>query len=238
MPRIIFPEYREQFKSTKYPFADTATLTSIDNEFKLPQDIFCDASVYIPGAIAPVYINELNINSSQSYLTIVDYSKKFTATGIIEPLSDKIELFNPRNNQVGILVASKDLSYFTSVPNGSYTFLPKATSLSPRCTIYLKDTGVTSIGVVDGEQLEGDVWICGSDGIIVRYVNEQIRIDVVGEPLFKREDPKFQPPSFVQTINDMPANKYGNFNISAESADDIIRVNTSATGITISAAGV
>ena len=238
MARVIFPEYREQFKSTKYPFADTVTLTSVDGDFTFPQDIFCDASVYIPGATAPVYINELCISSSESYLTVLDYSKKFTAKGIIEPLSDKIELFDPRNNQVGILVATKDLSYFTSVPNGAYSFLSKGTALSPRCTIYLKDTGVTSVGIVDGEQLEGDVWICGRNGVIVRYVNEQVRIDIVGEPLFRRENSKFKPPKFVQTINGMPSNEFGNFNISPESLDDIIRVNTTASGITISAAGV
>lgn len=238
MPHVIFPEYRDQFKSTKYPFADTATLTSVNRDFVFPQDIFCDASVYIPGATAPIYISELNINSSGSYLTITDYSKKYTATGKIEPLSDKIELYNPRNNQVGIIVATKDLSYFTSAPKGEYSFVAKDTSLAPRCTIYLKDTGVTSVGVDGGEQLEGDVWICGRDGVIVRYVNEQIRVDIVGEPLFKREDPKFRPPTFVQTINDMSADRYGNFNISPETVDDIIRVTTTPNGITISAAGV
>ena len=238
MARVIFPEYREQFKSTKYPFADTATLTSVDEDFTLPQDVFCDASVYIPGAVAPVYISELTISSSESSIIVMDYSKKFTAKGIIEPLSDKIELFDPRNNQVGILVATTDLSYFTSIPKGMYSFLSRGTALSPRCTIYLKDTGVTSVGVVGGEQLEGDVWICGRKGVIVRYVNDQVRIDIVGEPLFKREDPKFKPPTFVQTINDMPSNEFGNFNISPESPDDIIRVNTTANGIIISAAGV
>lgn len=238
MPHVIFPEYRDQFKSTKYPFIDTATLVSIDEDYAIPQDIFCDASLYIPGATPPVYISELVISSAGNYITVSDYSKRYTATGVLEPLASSVELYDSRGNQVGILVATTNLSYFTSVSSGTYTFLPKETSFSPRCIISLQDTGVTSVGVENGEQLEGDVWLCGRDGIILRYVNDAVRVDIVGEPLYKREDPDFIVPEFVRTINGMPANEYGNFNLTTTSVDDVLRISTTADGIKIYAAGV
>ena len=100
MPRVVFPEFREQYKATKYPFVDTATLTSGD--LKLPKEIFCDASIYIPGATPPVYISKLTITGAENTVTISDYSKKYTATGIINPTAKTIELYSPNNKQVGI----------------------------------------------------------------------------------------------------------------------------------------
>lgn len=236
MPRVIFPEFRDQYKATKYPFVDTATLTSGD--LTIPKEIFCDASIYIPGATPPVFISNLKITGTEDTITVSDYSKKYTATGIINPTANTIELYSPNNKQVGILVATTNLTYFTNIPNGEYEFTYRATSLAPRCIIPLKDTGVTTIGVVDGESLEGNVWLCGKDGIILRYVDGSVRIDIVGEPLFKQEDPNFRFPSFVQTINGFESDEFGNFNITVVNQDDILRINSNSDGITISAAGV
>ena len=236
MSRVVFPEFREQYKTTKYPFIDTATLVSGD--LKFPKEIFCDASIYIPGATPPVYISNLTITGTESTLTVSDYSKKYTATGIINPTAKTIELYSPNNKQVGILVATTDLTYFTNIPTGEYNFTYRATSFVPRCIIQLKDTGVTTIGVKDGEALEGNVWLCGKDGIILRYVDDAIRFDIVGEPLFKQEEPNFRFPSFVQTINGFESDEYGNFNITVLDQEDILRINSDSEGITISAAGV
>ena len=237
MPSVIFPEYRNSLKSVKYPFTDTATLESTDGSLTLPKEVFCDANLYIPGAVAPLYIQKINITNALKTITVSDYSKKYTATGEIKPLSDSVELFDNRNRSVGILVASSDLTYFTSVPTGEYEFTYKSTPFVPRCITSLVDTGITSIGT-ETEALTGDIWWVGKQGIILRYVDDAIRVDIVGEPLFKYEDPNFTPPTFVQTINGVEADKYGDFKITVLDPKDILRVENSANGITIYAAGV
>ena len=123
------------------------------------------------------------------------------------------------------------------VPNSEYEFTYKATSFVPRCITQLNDMGITSIGT-ESEALEGDIWLVGKQGIILRYVDDAIRVDIVGEPLFKFEDENFDPPTFVQTINGMESDEYGNFKITVLDPKDILRVENSADGITIYAAGV
>lgn len=248
MPSVIFQEYRDSLRLTKYPFVDTASLTCTDNSLTLPAEVFCDASIYIPGAVAPVYIQKLTNNSSGLSITVTDYSKQYLATGEINPRSDSIVLLNPSGQQVGLIVASTDLTYFTSVPKGEYEFTPKATAFVPRCVVPLEDVGVTSIGAKDGTQLYGDVWLVGRDGVVLRYMedeggeeenpNKVIRIDIVGDPLFKRADEEFEPPKFIQTINGSSANDYGDFRIVVGEEDDILRIDNSPEGITIYAAGV
>lgn len=238
MPSVIFSDYRDEHKLTKYPFVDTATLVSTKNEITLPQDIFCDASIYIPGAIAPVYIQKLSITSIKITLTVSDYAKQNTAIGEIVPRSNSIELYNSSEQQVGILVASNDLTYFTSLPKGEYEFTASSTSFVPRCIIPLKDIGVTSMGVYADKQVYGDIWLIGKDGIIIRYVDDAIRIDIVGDPLFKRVDPTFEVPTFIKTINGVSSDEYGNFKITVSPEDDILRIDNSSDGITIYAAGV
>ena len=123
------------------------------------------------------------------------------------------------------------------VPMSEYEFTYKATSFVPRCITQLNDMGITSIGT-ESEALEGDIWLVGKQGIILRYVDDAIRVDIVGEPLFKFEDENFDPPTFVQTINGMESDEYGNFKITVLDPKDILRVENSADGITIYAAGV
>ena len=238
MPSVIFPTYRDEHKLTKYPFVDNATLTSTNEELTLPQELFCDASIYIPGAKAPVYIQSIISDSSGITLTVSDYAKQYTATGKINPLDDSIKLLNQSEQQVGILVASADLTYFTNISKGEYTFTAKATSFVPRCIIPLEDVGVTSLGVVGETQLYGDIWLIGKDGIVIRYIEDAIRFDIVGDPLFKREDPDFQLPKFIKTINGVCCNEYGDFKITVGEDKDILRIDNSSDGITISAAGV
>lgn len=248
MPGVIFSQFKDEFKNTKYPFTDTATLTSINGDLTLPAEIFCDASIYIPGVIAPVYIQKITTTRAGISLTVTDYSKQYTATGAIIPQDDSINLLNNSEQQVGLIVASVDLTYFTSIPEGEYIFTDKATSFVPKCIVPLVDVGVTSVGVKDGKQLYGDVWLIGKDGIVFRCMDEEssdgecaehtIRVDIVGDALFKREDSKFKVPAFVQTINGVPANEYGDFLITVGEEKDILRITNSSEGITIYAAGV
>lgn len=239
MPHVIFPEFRDEFKNTKYPFIDDATLTSIDRKLTIPQDIFVDANIYIAGAEPPAYISSINLKDSQGTITVTDTSRQYSATGIIDYLSDCIRLY-VGDALSGILVTNKNaLSYFSNIPKAEYKFTDKATAFVPRCFTYIaKEDGVTSIGLLDDDKtLRGDVWLCGKYGIRLTKWGPTITFDVVGDPLAKQtlcgETNEYQKPNYVKSINGLTPDKYGDYKLAVLEHSDILRINNAPDCITI-----
>ena len=243
MPHVIFPEFREEFKNTKYPFNDDATLTSIDRNLVIPQDIFVDANIYIPGAEPPAYISSINLKDSQGTITVTDITRQYSATGIIDYLADSVRLYE-NGVLAGILVTNKhSLSYFSNVPKAEYRFTDKATAFVPRCFTYISRLfGVTSIGIQDEDEvLRGDVWLCGKNGIIIRPKigtnGSSIEFNVVGDPLAKQtlcsESGEYIKPNYVKSINGLTPDKYGDYKLAVKEHSDILRINNSPDGITL-----
>lgn len=246
MPLITTQEYRDQYENTKYPFADNATLTDTENKLTIPNSIFLDASLFIPGAIAPLYLSKVIIRNRQVVITVSDSSKHKTASGMIDTGSDTITLTDSKHRTVGLLISdSQRLGFFNSVPDGTYSFSAKATWFSPRCVVTLPSVGVTTVGC-EGNNIYGDIRFIGRNGIILTADtdNNTIRFDIVGEPLFKRlkytNPSDFNTPNYVLTVNGVEPDEYGNINITSfanADTEDIIRINTTPDGITIFAAG-
>lgn len=242
MPHVIFPEYRDEFKDTKYPFTDDATLISIDKKLTIPQDIFVDTSIYISGAEPPAYISAINLKDSQGTITVTDTTRQHSATGIIDYLADSVKLYED-GVLAGILVTNKhSLSYFSNVPKAEYRFTEKATAFVPRCFTYIsKVFGVTSIGIQgEDEVLRGDVWLCGKGGIIIRpdsLYRGIIEFNVVGDPLAKQtlcsESGEYVKPNYVKSINGLTPDKYGDYKLAVKEHSDILRINNSPDGITL-----
>ena len=86
--------------------------------------------------------------------------------------------------------------------------------------------------------MTGAVWLVGEDGVVIRNVDGNIRIDLVGDPLFERAlctkelpegstDDPFPEPTFLQTINGLAPDEFGDFKITAGdagAADTVLRV--------------
>ena len=120
-----------------------------------------------------------------------------------------------------------------------------AAEFAATCVTPMPAAGVRGFTTPDGTLFTGDVWLVGEDGVVVREEDGAVRIDVVGDPLFRRRlcQPVqlFTTPRFVKTINGMRPDARGDFKITAGralAADTVLRVYTDDTGgITFEAVG-
>ena len=99
----------------------------------------------------------------------------------------------------------------------------------------------------DGDVLYGDIWLTGEQGAVITEDTEDpppdsrvVRIDLVGDPLFKRylcnetvtqigggDIDLFGTKSYLKTINGIPPDEHGNFTItvgSNEADGPIVRI--------------
>ncbi len=248
MPDVLFPEFRDQYETTRYPFMDTATLLSSGGQ-AIDTDLFLDASLYPIGSIGGfIYVSLITIQPRAIGITIADRTRQAKATVTFDPLAapDILRFTDSWGRPAGILVTeAARLTRFTSWAAGDHVFLPAATQFVPSCVIPTPEAGVRGLLTAADELLTGDVVIVGENGVVVREETPSvIRIDVVGDPLFRRRlcDPLdlFKPPGFVKTINGCPPDANGNFNLTVGghiNEATIVRIYKNDAGLVIEAVG-
>lgn len=237
MARTIFPEYRDQYQNTKYPFADTVSLTDSSGEVVIPESLFIDAGFCFPAGFP--YLSKLNVQSSQIVLTVQSDGLEALCTLPLDDLPDVLYFKTEQGKSMGCLVSEKArLSWFASLSTGEYLFYPENTAFAVRCNIPSKVLGVSSIGAESGA-LTGNVWLVGADGVFLRQEGNGVRVDILGEVLFKRarcSNPSlFKTPNYLRTLNYMGPDLYGNLFIGMQSANhpNRIRFNTTPNGIEV-----
>jgi hypothetical protein len=145
----------------------------------------------------------------------------------------------------GVLVSEPlRLSRFGSWPVGRHSFLPGSTEFVASCCIPTPEPGVRGLLDPSGNLLTGDVWLVGDRGVVLRAEDGNIRVDIVGDPLFVRAqcfpENRFQTPNYLKTINHCGPDQYGNFNFNVGTKyvpDPVLRVSPSAGQVQISAVG-
>jgi len=257
--RIIFPEFRDEQSDSRYPFADTATLTST-NGVVIPRDLFFDAALYVINATTPLYISSISVGAVVT-ITIGDAAELNAATAQYNPLSPPdngaLDLIDSNNRPVGILVGNKDnLSAIGGWEPITHKFTKTATEFVSGVVVPAKEPGVRALTATDTAAfLTGDVWLVGRRGIMLRETAPNtIRVDIVGVPLFKREDcfkqessasssqpvAPFPPKQFLRTINGCGPDKFGNFTIAAltkSASDTTLRIYVEDSVLKIAAVG-
>lgn len=272
MPQIVYPEFRDATSSTKYPFIDSASLTSNGAndtpKITLPNDLFIDLSMFIPGTNnLGVILSDIDVTKNKVTITF-GFSSGYSAgsqtycKGAIDILQDitdsdiTIPLYNTKleagvatrdvTKRVGTVVMNKlKLAYFKGLPIGHYIFNPDtSTRLVPSCIIAVPNLGVTSISVNERtteNTVSGKVWLVGHNGVFLRTTdNNTIRIDVVGDNLYKKaalgvETYDYAKP--IRFINGVPADTFGGFRLTTTAKEDALRIHTNYDGITMFIAG-
>lgn len=244
--RRLFPEFREQFRSTRYPFADSATLAS--GTVTLPAAAFLDASLYIIGAAESVYIHAIDVQPRNITFRFGDRLRTGLATAQFDPLAaaDVVPVFDSYARPAGVLVVDPEqLAQFSSWELGTYSFTNAATLLVPSCVIPLPESGVRGVVTDDDQLITHELVVVGSNGVVVREEEPGvIRVDVVGDPLFRRKlcEPVelFQTPRWIKTINGCAPDADGHFNLTPGDHlkdDPIVRIYATDVGLMISAVG-
>lgn len=248
MSRVLFPEWRDENAPTKFPFADTATLTTTSN-LKIDADMFLDARLYPIGGRERQYLAAIKVEARKVTITIGDPKTTTLASAMFDPLDppEMLDLADGYGRPAGVLVSDPTrLSVFQTWPIGEHKFQPQASEFAASCVIPMPAIGVRGFVTEDGTLFTGDVWIVGENGVVVRQDgDETIRIDVVGDPLFRRRlcQPVqlFTTPRFIKTINGMRPDERGDFKITVGrslAADTILRVYVDDQGgITFEAVG-
>jgi len=247
--QTLFPSFREEYEMTKYPFMDDASLVSTTTKQTIERDIFLDASLYPIGVTSgPLYISNVNVKPRNVEIVIADRSRQPRAIASFDPLqaADVLDVVDLFGRPAGVLVSdTMRLSRFTAWATGDHQFAPTATQFAPSCCIPTPESGVRGMMTEDGALFTGDLVIIGENGVVVRKEsNDVIRIDVVGDPLFRRKlctpVDLFTTPRFIRTINGCPPDKYGNFNLTVGgnlNSETILRIYKADTGLIVEAVG-
>lgn len=211
--RVYVEEWRDDNAESAYPFADTANFTS-NLGTTLDPDLFLDASIYLPGGTAAPVLSSISVTGSEVVVTVTAGTK--SASGSFDPFdppSAGLELTDAAGRAAGLLVSDADrLSRFRAWREGTHTFnAPFVAAV----VLPAPDPGVRAVVLSDGTTLTGDVWLFGEDGVVLREVDGRIRVDIVGDPLFRRRlcgaVDLFVTPAFIRTVNDLRPADTGDF---------------------------
>lgn len=245
--RILGVQFREEQADSRYPFADTASLLS-DTGLTLPADLILDSILYPIGGTERLWMASVEI-TARGLVTLTFADRNDSALAWVTFNSNSFEnpliLVDRHGRQAGVLVLDETRgAEFQGWPTGVHSFRTSDTELVASCVIPTPEIGLRGLRMEDGQILTGDVWLVGENGVVLTEENGDIRIDIVGEPLFKRklcEDVGFNPPIHLQSLAGIRADAYGNFNflvVDLTTGDTILRLEaTEASQLTISAVG-
>lgn len=250
--RIIFPDFREEQSDSRYPFADSATLRDRTGAREIPRDAFIDAVVHTIGAGRKAYISRITVDNNLITITVSNTENTVTAAATYNPLSPPqnghVALLDQLGRPAGLLILTQNaLALFGGWGVGAYVFNATATEFVATVVIPAKENCVRAITNNADQFYTGDVWLIGGNGVVVRAVDAQtVRVDIMGEPLFKRilcdtEEAPFEPGNTLRTINGCGPDEFGNFTLTvtntAQVADPVLRISPSGDALTISAVG-
>lgn len=259
MADVFHPQWRDEQAPSRYPFADSASLFTTGGR-GLGEDTFLDARVYPIGGAARMAITSIVAEANRTTIWIGTQRTARLCFTFFDPAEapDLLRLEDAWGRSAGVLVSeSLRLARFQSWNLGTHTFDPAAAEFAASVCIPTPEIGVRGVITEDGDILVGDVWMVGENGVVLREDDTDkedgtavIRVDLVGDPLFRRtlcgEEqpdavvPLFQTPRFLKTINGIPADDYGNFVISTAgniAPDNILRITPTPEGLKFEAVG-
>lgn len=234
--RNLGVEWRDEQASSRYPFTDSSSLEG-DNGILIEKDIILDAVIYIIGATPPIYLKSITSEARLLTITIANADDSLAITGSFDPFDsgDTIPLIDSYGRPAGLLVCDAErISRFRSWPFGTYSFALNAEFVESVCVPF-PNQHLEGFLLPDGSLMAADVWMIGEDGVVLRKDENAIRVDIVGDPLFKRKlctttggnIELFVTPNFVRTVNGIKPDEYGNFTITANNelaGDTILRI--------------
>jgi hypothetical protein len=68
--RILYPQFRDEQRDSRYPFADTASLVSGSASVGFTSSTFVDASFFIIGAGARVHLSTITVTAQTVTLIV------------------------------------------------------------------------------------------------------------------------------------------------------------------------
>lgn len=242
---MIGQSWREEQLSTQYPFSDGATLTA-DTAQTIARDTFLDAAVCLVGGVGPLYLSQIDVTAQGVTFWIGDVNERLAASGsyVFAAEVAVIELVDVAERPAGILVSEPTrLSRFAVWPDGRHSFDILSTEFVARATMCPPIQGVSAFRDNSEVPISGHVFLVGDEGVLLRLIDDKIRVDVVGDPLFKRRlcgaDGSQLDRLFVKAFAGLRPNSKGEFVLTVNEHVDgsVLRIKSDTGGIDISMIG-
>lgn len=238
MSAIVFGDWRDDNQRRTYPFADGVTLTN--GTLVLPKSLFIDGRLYPIGGNEDLYLSRVTRDGSAIIFGIKADATNELATASYDvtdiPETGELAFHDVYGRPAGMLLATEEsLRAFSGLNSGTYAFNSAQARFATAVVVPQPNAGVRGFILPSGDVMAGDVWIVGEDGIVVRKDTDgSLRIDLVGDPFATRklcEDEEadedielLQPYCPLETINAIPADELGNFDLLVGSNDSLATV--------------
>jgi len=242
MSELIATQWRNNNERVKYPFGDDATLTN-DDGITINEDLFDDARVYPVGGSVGLYLSRITVTDGALTFYVADPVTGDIASGGFQfdaPTPDNIALRDSYGRPAGILVSSAQK--LGALPNvygeGEVVFSRAQTEFAGSVAIPQPQLGVRGLLLDDGNIVSNDIFLVGTDGIVLSEEDGAIRVDIIGDPyaLLKAcESEGLELPGFcgLRTINYIPPDGKGDFKLTIGgnlAADNVLRVEQDEDG--------
>lgn len=255
--RILFPQFRDEQNTSRYPFTDSSVLVETETGLAIANGVFVDATFYPIGGGGSIYLQSIVIGAPGFEFVVTTTSPAVTIRGKYDwrspPENGVIPFYDAFGRPAGMaLVNVENMRQFNSWTQKTYSFGQRSAQFVATTFVPAKEPGVRALRSTANSFLTGDVWFIGDGGIVVRAEGEHtIRFDIVGIPLYRRyacagAEAVFPPKRFVKTINGCPPDEYGNFtitanplhpNLPANQKDVVLRVYPTTNGVVLEALG-
>ncbi len=220
MPRRIYNrEWRQENQATAYPFTWSSSLKSQDGRVLL-EGTFLDAVISPVGGQAGLCITNVAVTNETITLTIGDRADRKRCSGAFSLTNppDSVELFDVYGRPAGLLVSEAlRLVSLQSWGLGEHAIAPGNAEFVASVCCPTPEVGLRGFLLPDGTVVSGEVWLVGDAGVVLRVEEDTgpvpcqpevdgvvIRVDVVGDPLFRRRlcagAVDFRVPRFIQTV--------------------------------------
>lgn len=238
MTSILHPQYRDDYLQGRYPFTDASTLTDTDGTL-LATPILLDAVLHPAEHVLPQRLSAIILNDLTATFQISDDSG-LSCSGLVSlnPAPGVIPLTDPLGRPAGMLLADPDqLSTLQNWTSGMHTFPTGAADFVATVSIPCPELCLRGLQADGSQPLADDVWLVGENGVILTEDRGNIRIDIVGEPLFIRAlfsgTDTFVAPPVARTINHVPPDGNGVFILAPSqlfTASPALRIIPDGTG--------
>lgn len=196
--RVEHPTYYGEVLNQDYPF-ETGVSRS-NGRATIDRDVFVDGRIFPPRAVGTVYLSEITAGA-KTVLTIADSSGPLgQASFWRQKLPRTLTFHSSAGAYLGVLVSpdAAALGKLSGWPNGRYVFLPEQTRFAATVVVPQPQVCVRAVETGDGRHFTGDVYLVGERGVqltvppressseINGCFSGDVRVDVIGDPLFAR----------------------------------------------------
>jgi hypothetical protein len=249
--QLKFPEWRDEARDTKYPFSDSATLTN--GSVTLPKSLLLDARLYPIGGGPRVFLSTMRLSADRTVrlgISAEGTGELASTTMSLDdvPVNGELALEDAFGRPAGIFVSEEEaLAALSAFPQGAHTFEIFQTEFVATVVVPQPHLGVRGFLLDDGNVIAGDALLVGEDGVVLREEEGGIRVDVLGDPLGRRklclteENTDLGRYCPLLTINEIPPNENGNFDLlpsSNRALNSVLRIEPLGDGLQIRAVGL